>query len=210
MNLLSSYTKAISNFLYPPLCLSCGEALEEDPLFCKSCLALLEPLESIGRCERCFKSLCLCHKESSPFDRLLALFSPTPPAQALAKALSRPFTSYLQKGTAAFLAHQIYESAMPSIDAIIPLPTTFFLKNSPSFQLGKALSRFLHVPLFPILSLRFDGTFSLKSPPQENTTWLLLDITQEENFFPAATLLKEQKPQALFGLTLLASEEKFL
>lgn len=163
---------AILHLLYPPICLHCGESVNEESLiFCHQCHLLLELINPVERCLYCFSSnrsskhrLCSeCVHRVPALNRIAAAFDYAGPAATLIRKMKYGNQSYLAKGAAAFLAAQLIHANWPLPEAIIPVPISFtrWLQRgyNQSLLLAKYLGELLDRPVVQALR-RMNGDYS--------------------------------------------------
>ncbi|MBA3816982.1 MAG: ComF family protein, partial [Parachlamydiaceae bacterium] len=127
--MLTQVRTSFLHLLYPPLCLHCRESLEHQfPLFCQSCLNLLEIIDHATRCPFCFTSeinteseTCCpdCRQNPQIMRRIAAAFDYEGPASTLIKQLKYGGQPYLAEGAGAFLTAQFIRLEWPMPDYII-------------------------------------------------------------------------------------------
>lgn len=131
---LKKLISSFFDFIYPPLCLCCGESLfGGEPLFCRCCVGQLEVLDPAVRCPLCFSpdfdpdhSLCTdCSKTASALNRSLAVFDYVGPAASMVKRMKYGNQRHLAEGMAGYMAAQLLESGWEIPDYIIPVPITW-------------------------------------------------------------------------------------
>jgi len=173
LRLLTQLSKSFIDLIYPPLCLHCFNGLEkEQPLFCRSCLELLVPIDPEERCPYCFsmdfekmrESCCQSCSESPPIiDRTAAVFDYEGPAATLVKRLKYGGQSYLAKGAGAYMAAQFIRLEWPLPDAIIPMPMASLRRAERGYNqtllLARSLGAILDRPVLDVLKRR-GGDFS--------------------------------------------------
>lgn len=165
-------SKALLYLVFPPICLHCGDPIEEKSLiFCCDCLGRLEPIDPLERCPYCFsadfyleKKVCPeCFRCTPLLNRIAAAFDYIGPAADLVKEMKYGNRPYLAKGAAAYMAAQFYRLDWPTPDYIIPvpLPLTRWIQRgyNQSHLLAESLSKFLNRPLLNGLH-RICGDFS--------------------------------------------------
>ncbi|MBA3956954.1 MAG: ComF family protein [Parachlamydiaceae bacterium] len=123
--------KSLLNFVYPPFCLHCQEALHAThSLLCATCLEQLDLIDSSTRCPLCFSTdfnpvnlLCFdCKHTPSPFNGVAAAFDYIGPAATLIKQLKYSDKPFLADGCGAYLAAQFLQLDWPMPDIIVPVP----------------------------------------------------------------------------------------
>lgn len=162
--LLTGAASALSLFLFPNSCCSCREKLSEAAaLFCEPCGQLLEPIDPLFRCSKCFRALLTdereicpgCQKRRSPFHGVASVFDYLPPASLLVKKFKYSNAVYLAKGLGAFLALQLHTLQWPLPDLIVPVPLSrarlFSRGYNQSLLLAVALSKIIQRPVEEVL-----------------------------------------------------------
>lgn len=171
--LLKAFGKSFLDLLYPPLCLHCGEDLENECLiFCKTCLLLLEPIDPSLRCPLCFSSefngqmekCCQqCKEKSRNIKQMASVFDYEGPPATLVKQLKYGGRYYLAKGGGAYLATQFLTLNWPMPDFIIPMPMARLRKLERGYNqselLAESLAKLIQCPFSSILKRR-SGDFS--------------------------------------------------
>lgn len=104
---------SLLSLLYPPLCLSCEDALhDQDRLLCDHCSSLLELVDP-------------SNTECLPFSGVESAFEYLGPAAAMVKKLKYGGLAYLAKPLAAFLVTQWTNLDWPVPDIVIPVPVSW-------------------------------------------------------------------------------------
>lgn len=163
------------DLLYPPLCLHCREALDAQfPLFCHSCLSLLEMIDHTTRCPYCFTTeiniengngTCCseCRQKPHIIRRIAAAFDYEGPAATLVKQLKYGRQPYLAEGAGSFLTAQFIRLEWPMPDFIIPMPMAPLRKFDRGYNqsqlLAEVTGRMLNRPILNVLK-RASGDFS--------------------------------------------------
>lgn len=151
----------------------CRESLDEKyPLFCQTCLDLLDLIDPSTRCPYCFtseidnenQSCCLeCRKKPQIMRRIAAAFDYEGPAATLIKQLKYGGKPYLAEGAGAFLIAQFMRLEWPFPDIIVPMPMAPLRKfdrgYNQSVLLAEAVGQLLNRPVLDILK-RSSGDFS--------------------------------------------------
>lgn len=200
--------KSFFDLAYPPICLHCPHRLEKGcPLFCRSCLDLLMPIDSKERCPYCFSAefngkteKCCHHCLDHPLllERVAAVFDYEGPAATLIKQLKYGGQLYLAKGAGAYLAAQFLSLDWPVPDVIVPMPMPLLRRFERGFNqsllLAEAFAKFINRPVRDIL-VRKSGDFSQAS----------LDYQQRLNLSSASFDIK--KGVKLHGQSVLLIDD---
>ena len=159
--------KILSEALFPPLCLHCGDKTAQNRhLFCKGCTPFFELIDPSSRCPYCFAendgrrpcSECVQKKRwhvhiASACDYLGAVTS-------LVKKLKYGRMPYLAKTGSAFMLTQLFRLDWKTPDLIIPVPRRHWFQGMNHAELlASALAKSLQVDCEPIIK-RKAGDFS--------------------------------------------------
>lgn len=170
---LKTFGNSILDLIYPPLCLHCNESLETGcPIFCHTCLSLLEQIDPSMRCPFCFSSdfnnesqKCCeqCRKSPRNIKRIASVFDYEGPPATLVKHLKYGGQSYLAKGCGAYLAAQFLNLNWPMPDIIIPMPMARLRKFERGYNqselLAQSFAKLMNCPVSKALKRR-SGDFS--------------------------------------------------
>jgi len=126
MTLASSFL----DLVYPPLCSSCGERVDDGREFCSCCREDFCPIHSQERCPRCFssdysqqKQLCAdCLRCPPLLNKMASTFTHEGAAASLTRRLKYANQPHLAEGMAAFMFIQWEELGWPWPDALVPVP----------------------------------------------------------------------------------------
>lgn len=221
IRLIKSIGTTFLHLLYPPLCLQCGESIqEEERLFCKVCLTYLTLIEPEGRCPFCFGESCKECKE--PWGRVAAACDEIGPAATLLYQLKQSDSPYLAKGAGALMATQFLKMEWPFPDLIVPVPlapTRLYERGyNQSYLLAKVVGEILDRPVVELLKRRsgdfsqgglskrqreaLDGeNFILKEGGKGKTVLLIDDLIMTGSTLRcSAEALWEGEPKAIYGL----------
>ncbi len=212
--------KALLSFLYPPNCLACGGACRiPEHRLCESCVSLLELVNPLERCRRCFSPIdslkCrFCAKVAHPFSGVASAFEFKGPPSMLVNHLKNQRQHYLAKSLAAFLIMQFLRLDWPLPDAVISVPIPFvhrlFHGAGPGALIGREVAHFLRRPFIDGIKCVVDRhssfRFSLKPSLEiQDKTLLLIDdvIKPGEAIFSCGEKLLEGFPKCLYGLAAM-------
>lgn len=172
LSIIKQCCRALLYLAYPPICLHCGETIEEKhAIFCSHCFPQLELIDHNDRCPHCFSSdfcperyICQeCSQHAPVLNRIASAFDYMGPAATLVKGLKYGNQPYLAKGAAAYMAMQFIHLNWPVPDVIIPvpLPLTRWIQRgyNQSLLLAQELSQYLDRPVYNALT-RTSGDFS--------------------------------------------------
>lgn len=161
--------KSLLDFIYPPICLHCCLPLDESHLpFCPACLSLLECINPLERCYRCFSLKHRAkHCENWPMDsaiyKMAAVFDYIGPASSLIKKFKYNDQAYLAENLSAYLVAQWAQLQWPYPDIIIPVPLSFshwmLRRYNQSYLLAHFFGKALERPVEEIL-IRYSGDYS--------------------------------------------------
>lgn len=170
--MIKYFQEALFSFIYPAICIHCGETLAHSHhIFCEPCLSLLELLNPEERCPHCFsqdflingKHCSLCKKQTRFLSRQAAVFEYLGPAATLIKRLKYGQQPYLAKGAGAFMLAQWSELNWQLPDALVPVPISFthWLERgyNQSELLAQAMSELMQIPVWNVLG-RKSGDYS--------------------------------------------------
>lgn len=170
--MIRKVAKAFANLLYPPLCLHCNNTLSSDaPIFCESCLKIMQLIDPADRCPFCFSTaydrpayFCSdCSRIPPIFDKIAAAFDYLGPAATLIRRMKYGDQPYLAKGAGAFLAAQLLRLEWPMPDFIIPVPISFMHWVERGYNQSRLLSEnmgvLLQISIADIL-IRNSGDYS--------------------------------------------------
>jgi predicted amidophosphoribosyltransferase len=167
-NLFSQCIKSVSNVLFPPFCLACGEELALDfSSLCETCFHSLVLLDYEGRCHRCFcpkeQKVCKnCRNLPSGLEGQAACFESSAVTSALFSELKQgrklsAFSSYMML--------QIDALKWPLPDIIVPTGGDAFddgwgiRKN-----IAKELSALMQKPYSPCMKLQRHKSTCIYAP----------------------------------------------
>lgn len=206
---MHTLAKSFLDLFYPPLCLHCGESVEENlHHLCKSCLHLLELIDPLERCPICFspqeariKAICKsCQQTPHPLRQCASVFEYLGPAASLVKKMKYSNQPYLAKGLAGYLAAQFLRLEWPLPDIIVPVPISFThwvdRGYNQSLLLAHELSLILEVPMKEALTRR-SGDYSQAGLTRAQREQLKADCFQ----------LKQREPLALSDKNLLLVDD---
>ncbi len=220
-SLASEVFKACLDFIYPPLCLHCAAPKEKtSPIFCQTCLSLLQLLDPYTCCPLCFASEDLekgvtcenCLDQKPPFHGLCAVFENRGPAATLLKKLNDGEKTYLAQGSAAYMVTQFLQMNWPLPDLVVPVPIPFLKRVSLGYNqnsiLAHGIAELLQRPVADILKCKEgdeEHLFLLKTPGVISGKKILLvnDLLNTGGpFWLSGKALLQDHPDRLYGLTL--------
>lgn len=181
------------DFLFPPICLSCGEKGQK--FLCPDCWLLCESPDPANRCRHCFEELdCrgnLC-AECRQNPRLPIIRAYVFDAESPAHLLSLE----ARDAMAGFAFIQWIQLEWPLPDAIIPMP------DADSIAIGRVLAKLLDRPVVRALS----SSWKYKEGRLEDHQILLLfDACNSMPILQKCALaLSESFPKSIYLLSLLA------
>lgn len=222
--------RSFLDLIYPPLCLHCGNSIQES-LLCPNCLDELALIDPSDRCLFCFKenemaklSACLeCRRHPPVLHRLAAACDELGPARTLLTHLRSGNRPSLAKGAGALMAAQFLQLKWPFPDLIVPVPLDWVHRwergYNQSLLLAEEVGAILQRPVVPLLKRRLGGysqtllsyaeraslqnPFYLKSGSSiQGKTVLLIDDTLSTGatLSCCAEILLDEAPQAVYGL----------
>lgn len=163
------------DFIFPKLCMHCSDALSSGSnLLCPSCFSLLQLIDPLSSCPRCFSedyqvgtSFCpKCHKNPPLFLVAAATFDYQGPAESLVKKLKYHDKPYLAESLASFMVMQLFKLKWPIPDCIVPVPISkarlISRGYNQSLLLAKEIGRHLNRPVLESLG-RKSGDYSQAS-----------------------------------------------
>lgn len=205
---------SLLDLIYPPACFHCQASLPAHAIFCNECVELLTLLPAEGRCQKCFaqidasQGVCLaCRKRRHPYRRLASCFENEGPA----KTLLHRFWKYKEWGfvkeLASYLVVQLDHLHFPPFDLITFVPELF--TRAPQLLAGQ-VATFLEVPLCQVVGRHISPTpsFFLKNRCNivgKSILLVAMELHPRQSIEQAASLLQEQEPLMIFGITLCAS-----
>ncbi len=171
--LLKTFGRSFLDLIYPPLCLHCSQSLEAGcPIFCYSCLPLLEQIDPSMRCPFCFSSdfnneaqKCCdeCRERPRTIKRIASVFDYEGPPATLVKHMKYGGQSYLAKGGGGYLAAQFLALNWPMPDFILPMPMARLRKFERGYNqselLAQSFAKLMNCPVSTALKRR-SGDFS--------------------------------------------------
>lgn len=178
------------HFLFPPLCISCGEKCGTK-LLCPDCWVLCELPDPISRCRHCFEALderadlCISCRQKQKLSAPRAyVFDPESPARCLGVESV--------EAMAGFAILQWIELDWPDPDAVIPMPD--------SIPIAASFASFLNKPLIQALS----GAFEYRQDRlEEGQILILFDISNPlSNLKKAVQSLSGSLPKKIYLLSL--------
>lgn len=227
--MLKKIGKHFLNLLYPPLCLHCDDVLENDELpLCTACTSLLELIDPLDRCPKCFssdycriKKLCgKCIKKRSFIKSSAQCFEYRGPAKTLSDHLKTGSMPHLAKGLSGYLALQFLQLNWEKPDFIIPVPIPTHHKVERGYShnelLAKELALLLNSPMINALERvnSYDGhLFRAKKGVTFEEKMLLLideDVTSQMTLQRSSEALIPTFPRAIYALSLCRSNPFFM
>lgn len=196
----------ILDLIYPKVCQYCQILMEENQIFCASCLEKLSLIPSIGRCQKCFQEISLnfgvckpCRKRRHSLKTVAGCFEHFGPAVSMIHALKKG-RFYLAKDMAAFMVLQIDRLGWPLPDCIVSVPrrATKLLATELSKMLGKLCCFVLRRKIGS-----YPSEFFLKKKCNiSHQIVLLVDLQMKSRrtLNAAAKALREQ-PCTIYGLS---------
>lgn len=180
------------DFIYPPICLACGEGASTRFL-CRECWTLCSLPDPFGRCRGCFEEidpkydLCkTCRFHPSPSIRAY-VFDPESPACYL--GLDAP------DAMASFAYIQWLQLEWPLPTVLIAMP------DRDSIAVGKELAHLLAVPF--VRAFSWEGIYK-KDRLEEGETLLIFDVASDaESIQEALISIQEAFPKKIYQLSLL-------
>ncbi len=208
--------KVLFPFIYPPNCLTCDNFCHDPELMlCGSCVDLLELLDPLQRCPRCFflidplKTMgCrVCRKLGHPFSGLASAFDFTGPPALLVGQLNYQRRRFLAKSLAACLILQFDRLNWPLPDVVmsapVPVIETIFWGAGANELIAREVAGFLGRPY--VGGLKFAGGFHLKNTTgiRDKTILLIEDaIKTGESLFACGRALLEGYPKRMYALAV--------
>ncbi|MBN2017219.1 MAG: ComF family protein [Candidatus Cloacimonetes bacterium] len=188
MNVITS----VANLLFPPMCFSCNERLENSTILCNNCIDQLIDLEGI-RCTFCHKEIShgfICDecKTIYPFDEVVCAYMYNSPIQSMIHHFKynefKKIGTYLGKRLADKLSHYDFTR---NTDYIIPVPLHRTKERFRGFNqaeiIAKAISKSIKIPILSDVIRRKKFT----------QTQTKLDHTEREKNVADAFILKDSE-----------------
>ncbi len=151
--------QSILSLLYPPLCLHCGDLLDDPSIIlCLSCSEMLDLINPKLRCPYCFSDdYCLkrkicpkCIKKPSFLTRSATCFEYIGPAKTIIEKMKNSNQPYLSMSASAFMLTQFYQLNWPKPDLVIPVPQSLKSWISRGYNqselLGLGVAKYLNTP----------------------------------------------------------------
>lgn len=195
--------------------------MDDEKLFCSTCLKDLSLIEPKGRCPYCFgewngsnMSLCsTCRRHPPILDGLAAACEGMGPAATLLNRLKYGDRPYLAQGAAALMAAQFIQLEWPFPDLIVPVPISFshwFERGYNQSQLlADAFGKIIDRPVQNLIKSKF-GECGFKLATGKDATYkvilLIDDVVKTGNTLrQCVDLLEEIHPKAIYGLVFCKS-----
>jgi len=160
LNLLNKFKDGLYYFVFAPECLECSSLLEpHERYFCKSCVTLLEIIDPLERCERCFKekessAILVCSECRPKFHELSKVASACEylgPAATMVRLMKYGNRPELASIAAAYMAVQWAALEWPKPDYIVPVPCSWLKRFDRGYNqaewIAKELGKLLDVPV---------------------------------------------------------------
>ena len=212
------------NLIYPPLCIHCHHRLSKrGVLFCQLCLEQIALIELKEKCRCCFADLYKgrcerCIKRPVIIQRQIAACEAIGPAKALLVSMQSGRKDCIS-AIASLMAYQWLELKIPFPHFLIPLPISFWKKQSVGFDvnllLAHKLSQILSIPLKVLFKKKFDcehflqkGEFRsdlhLVAKLESDQRILLIDpVLEDSSLRSAGQALKIFSPTQIYALSFV-------